>query len=108
MAKSFQTTQINSDLPSQKENKEKGKERIGEWYLIAGGVTKKKNEEIATTNGTGPKIKKKPIHKTPIKPKEKGMAKVSKGKAKEKESHDTAIGRKTPTTRIIKTMRKSQ
>ncbi len=44
----------------------------------------------------------------PIKPKEKGMAKDSKGKAKEKASHDTAIGRKTPTKGIIKTMRKSQ
>jgi|LauGreSBDMM110SN_4_FD.fasta_scaffold606331_1 hypothetical protein len=63
-------------LPA-KENKEKEK-GITE---IASGEMEKENAGIKT-KGTGPTIKDKPIHKTPIKPKEKGMAKVSKGKAK--------------------------
>ncbi len=89
-----------------KQGKGKGKDKG--MHLIASGEMEKENEETKTIQGTGPTIMGKPIQKIPIKPKEKGMAKDSKGKAKEKESHDTAIGRKTPTTRIIKTMIKSQ
>jgi hypothetical protein len=66
----------------------------------------KENEEIKTIKETDPTILDKPIHKIPIKPKEKEMAKESKAKAKA--SHDTAIGRKTSPKGTIKTMRESQ
>jgi hypothetical protein len=111
--KDIQTMQTDFVLQTKKENKvskkkEKGKERIGERYLIASGVMKKGNEEIVTTKGTIPTIRDKPTHKIPIKPMEKGMAKDSKEKAKEKASHVTEIERKTPTKGIIKTRRKSR
>jgi hypothetical protein len=59
----------------------------------------KENEEIKIIKGPGPTIMDKPIHKIPVKPKEKEMAKDSK--AKEKARHDTVIGRKISTKRII-------
>ncbi len=70
----------------------------------------KENEEIRIIKDPDPAIMDKPIPKIRIKPKGKEMAKISKGKKREKASHesDTATGRKTTMKRTIKTMRQNQ
>ncbi len=95
-----------SSFAKGKPGKGKGKDR--KRYLIANGETEKENEGIKTIKETSPTIVDKSIHKIPIKPKAKGMAKDSKAKEREKASHDTVIGRKIPTTRVNKTKRQNQ
>ena len=68
----------------------------------------KENEEIKTIKETDPTILDKPIHKIPIKPKEKEMAKGSKEKAREKASPDTATGRKNTMNGTSKTTGQNQ